>query len=132
MAMNLGHRVADNPNGDNLDVIYHKVKYPLNIAIPVLLIILSFWSIWQYIGSPWKTGTLSLVFLPFIGQPIGELLQANDGILLSQLVLISYALGAVSFYYFFYFLTKRHFTAITAALLLLLPLIPFLPIRRIG
>jgi hypothetical protein len=125
MAMNLGHRVADNPNGDNLDVIYHKVKYPLNIAIPVLLIVLSFWSVWQYFGSPWKTGTLSLVFLPFIGQPIGELLQQNRGILLSQLVLVSYAFGAVSFYYFFYFLTKRHFTAVTAALLLLLPVIPF-------
>lgn len=122
--MNLNHRIADKKEGSTGEVIYKLITYPLGYLIPLVLLGFGIYSVRDYIGTSWDTGSLSLVFLPIIGPLLGQLLAVGNNFIFSHIVLLFYVLGPLAFYAYTYFVTGRHLPAIIAGLLSLLPLWP--------
>lgn len=124
--MDLTHRVA-NQKSATTPTVLHKITAPLTYLIPLGIVGLSFYQVWPYFGDKLDTGTLSLVFIPFIGQILSSLFSGKNNVFLSTIILIGYVFGPVSFFMYVWFVTKRHLPAIIAALISLLPLFPFSP-----
>lgn len=122
--LNLGHRIADSTHLSTLNMVILRLKYPMTIVIPVFIGLLSLYSVFGYFGTTWKTGNLSIIFVPFVGPMLTDLLgSANPW--LSSLVLTGYFLGPVAFYIFAFVLTKRHVTGFIASVMTMLPVNPF-------
>lgn len=122
--MDLTHRLA-NQKVNQTPTILHKVTAPLTYLIPLGIIGLSFYQVWPYLGETADTGSLSLVFIPFIGQILSSVFSGQDNLFLSTLILIGYVFGPVSIYAYVRFVTKRHLPSLVTALISLLPLFPF-------
>ncbi len=125
--MDLTHRVAGQTAASKGSAFIYRISTPLNYLIPLGIIALSLYQVWPYFGQAWKTGSLSLVFLPFVGRFMANFLGGEDNPVLSTIILIGYALGPVSFYAYVRFMTGRHLSAIVTAIVALLPLFPFSP-----
>lgn len=123
--MNLNHRVADKQSFEGLDVVMHKIQYPLTLVLPLGLTIVSFFSVRYHFGAEWDIGPFSTPFIPFISQQFANIIQLDWSVIASSLIISLYALGALSFYFFVFALTKRHLPAIITSLLSMVPVIPF-------
>ncbi len=121
--MNLNHRVADKNNQSNIDLVLHRIQYPLTLVIPLMVLGLSFFIVWSYFGDTWKVGSFSFVFIPLLGPWFHQILMQYPT-LIASIVIIFYGLGPVAFYWFVYKVTRRHFAAVLTGLFTLLPLMP--------
>lgn len=123
--MNLNHRVADIHLKSSLDVVLHKIEYPLNIMIPVCVLSLSIWSLWVYAGQAWDVGTFSTALLPILTNALAEVFHVEHNIMLSYFVIGGVTIGPLAFYLYAYLMTHRHLPAVITALLTIAPLLPF-------
>ncbi|RJR15328.1 hypothetical protein C4579_02580 [Candidatus Microgenomates bacterium] len=76
-------------------------------------------------GQVWKTGALSVVFVPVIGPLLGDLFAAGDNYFLTSVTIFAYIGGSISAYFFVWYLNKRTIPAVLTGLLMFLPLFPF-------
>lgn len=123
--MNLNHRLADHRTAHPASFIAQLITYPFGYLIPFILLSLCIWVIRPYVGEGWNTGSLSVVFLPFIGNFLRQVLTPEDNVILSVIILVFFALGPVSLYMYVLYITRRHLAAIIAGLVAILPLSPF-------
>ncbi len=123
--MDLNHRlVSGSGDANSLGVVLRQFKYPLTLVFPISIGILSLISAWPMFGQAWVTGSISLVFVPFVGSLLTPFLSGENNLGLSTVVLIGYILTPVSFYCYVYFVTRRHLAALVAGLFLILPILP--------
>ncbi|KKR50627.1 MAG: hypothetical protein UT84_C0009G0014 [Candidatus Curtissbacteria bacterium GW2011_GWA1_40_16] len=123
--MNLSHRLADSKKLTGLEIVMHKIRYPLNIAIPLIIFILTAWGKWTYFGNVWEVGVFSTQFVPWICGIFAQILNIDPQILISDFILVLMTLGPVSFYFFAQKLTHRHFPAVITGLATMLPVFWF-------
>lgn len=121
--MDLGHRLIKRSFTPWQQVLF-RIQRPLSILIPLLILVLSFFSVRQLFGLTWDSQGLSLVFVPVVGNFVKPILEQPDNQWLSILILSGYAITPLTIYVYVRFVTKRHLPAIVAGLLLILPLIP--------
>ncbi|MBI4058506.1 hypothetical protein HY408_01935 [Candidatus Gottesmanbacteria bacterium] len=100
------------------------LRLPLNYILPLVVIALSLYMSWYYVGTTWKTGTLSIVLVPFIGPFLAPFLIGEDNVLMTYLVLAGITLLPLSIYRYVFYETRGMVISFMTGILTLLPLIP--------
>ncbi len=100
----------------------HQIRKQLSWIIPLLIIFMASWKVFNYFGQVWEIGTFSTAFVPFITQLVAQAAGSETEVIGSNLVILGYIGGTLTFYLFAYQLTRRHLIGSITALLTLLPL----------
>ncbi len=106
------------------ELLFTRLKGPLKFIVPVIVCAISFLSIRDTFGNVWDTGGFSLPVILFIITAIANIAGIDSELVLSTFVIVFYALGPLTFYFFVYLLTKRQLPAFLTGLLTILPFNP--------
>ena len=123
--MNLDRRVAQGQGLTGLNLAMHTLEYPLQLILPLVILALSIFSVWPYLGDVWQVGSFSTRFWPILSGWVGQIFQIPQDTILNWFVILGYILGPVVFYEMVYAFSGRHLPAFLTGLLTILPNTPF-------